>query len=142
MFGQKRAVRFLTTPSRAVWNNDQFNLYAQDAWQVNDRLTLNLGLRFMNLKAGSPEQQVSGGAWAGTSVADRFPLLNGFTVPKTEMLNWSTLEPRLAAAYSLDDAGRTVLRAGISRYYQNLPAEFRALHLQPGLPRQHRHTLV
>jgi hypothetical protein len=49
------------------------------------------------------------------------------------MLNLDTIEPRLALTYSLDDRGRTVLRAGASRYYQNIPS-FELFVSNPAFP--------
>ncbi len=120
--GNKFAVRFLSTPSPAVWDNDQTSFYAQDDWSIGSRLTINVGVRFMHLVAGTPVQQVSGGNWAGTPIAERFPALNATTLPATELIRWNTAEPRFALSYALSDSGRTILRAGASRYYHHLPS--------------------
>ncbi len=120
--GNKFAVRFLSTPSPAVWDNDQTSLYAQDDWSIGSRLTINVGVRFMHLVAGTPVQQVSGGNWAGTAIAERFPALNATTLPATELVRWNTAEPRFALSYALDDSSRTILRGGASRYYHHLPS--------------------
>ena len=65
---------------------------------------------------------MSGGNWAGTPIAERFPLLNAQTLPATELIRWNTAEPRFALSYALSDSGRTILRAGASRYYHHLPS--------------------
>ncbi len=120
--GNTFAVRFLSTPSLAVWDNDMTALYAQDDWSIGSRLTLNVGARFTRTVAGTPAQDVSGGRWAGTAIAARFPALEATTLPATELVNWNTIEPRFALAYGLSDSGRTILRAGASRYYHQLPS--------------------
>lgn len=120
--GRKFAVRFMSTPSPAVWDNDQTAFYAQDDWSIGNRLTVNVGVRVMHLVAGTPSQNVSGGNWAGTPIAERFPLLNAQTLPATELIRWNTAEPRFALSYALSDSGRTILRAGASRYYHHLPS--------------------
>jgi len=120
--GRKFAVRFLSTPSLAIWDNDQTSFFAQDDWSIGNRLTINVGVRFMHLVAGAPEQHVSGGQWVGTPIADRFPALNATTLPATELVRWNTAEPRFALSYALSDSGRTILRAGASRYSPHLPS--------------------
>jgi hypothetical protein len=122
LFGQNFAVRFLSTPSTAVWDNDTTSFYLQDTWSLGDRLTINAGLRFMHKNVTTPEAVVSGGTFAGTAVADRFPLLNEHTLAATELINWNTVEPRFAMTFALDRAGRTVLRAGASQYHHNITA--------------------
>jgi len=122
LFGRNFAVRFVSTPSTAVWDNDTTSFYVQDAWSIGDRLTINAGLRFMHKKVTTPASQTSGGAFAGTAVADRFPLLNEQTLAATELINWSTVEPRFAMTFALDRSGRTVLRAGASQYHHNITA--------------------
>jgi len=122
LFGRNFAVRFVSTPSTSIWDIDTAALYAQDAWSIGDRLTLNLGVRFMHATATTPEAHVSGGTFAGTAIADRFPELNATTLAAEELTSWSAIEPRLAATFALDRAGRTVLRAGASQYHHNLAA--------------------
>jgi hypothetical protein len=118
------AVRFLSTPSLATWDNDSTSFYAQDSWGVSDRLTINAGFRVTHTVATTPETPVSGGHFAGTAIADRFPALNRTTLPATDLVNWTTIEPRFALTYSVDPSGRTVVRLGVSRYYQALPTFF------------------
>ena len=122
LFGRNFAVRFLTTPSISMFDNDTTSFYVQDAWSVTGRLTLNLGLRFMHKSVTTPETQAGGGTFAGTSVAARFPELNATTLPATELINWSVVEPRFAMAFALDSTGRTILRAGASQYHHNITA--------------------
>ncbi len=122
LFGRNFAVRFVSTPSNAIWDDTTTALFAQDAWSITDRLTVNLGLRFMHKTVTSPEIASSGGSFAGTAIAERFPALNATTLPATDMVDWSTAEPRFAATFALDRSGRTVLRGGASRYHHNITA--------------------
>jgi len=122
LFGRNFAVRFVSTPSNAIWDDTTTSFFVQDAWSITNRLTVNLGLRFMHKNVTSPEIESSGGSFAGTSIADRFPALNATTLPATEMVNWSTVEPRFAMTFALDQAGRTVVRAGASQYHHNITA--------------------
>jgi hypothetical protein len=122
LFGDNFAVRFVSTPSTSVFDNDTTSFYVQDGWSVTERLTVNLGLRFMHKNVTTPEAQTSGGTFAGTSVAARFPELNVNTIPEAELVNWNTIEPRFAMTFALDRAGRTILRAGASQYHHNITA--------------------
>jgi hypothetical protein len=120
--GNPRTVRFLNTPSHAIWNNDTVSVYAQDSWSIGDRLTLNYGLRFDHSVASTPEQIAGGGDFAGTALAQRFPQLERTVLPPTDLIDWSNWAPRFAAVYTVDEDGRTVLRGGASRYYHRLRA--------------------
>jgi len=120
LFGNNFAVRFLTTPATGVFDNDTTSFYVQDAWSVTDRLTLNIGLRFMHKNVQTPDTPSGGGTFAGTSVAARFPALNATTLPATELINWNAVEPRFAMTFALDRTGRTVLRVGASQYHHNI----------------------
>jgi len=137
LFGRKFAVRFLNTPTHAIWENDLISGYLQDAWTINDRLTINAGLRYMSTNAGTPEQTAGGGAFSDTSLVERFPQMKATTLAPTDLISWSTIEPRLAASYLLGRDGRSVIRAGISRYYHNLPS-YGMFVLTPAFP----HTWV
>ena len=120
VFGNARIVRFLSTPSHGIWDNDLTSAYIQDSWTIQDRLTLNFGLRFDHTTASTPAQETGGGFFANTPIADRFPALNAQTLPPTDLVNWSNVAPRFAGTYSFDEAGKTILRFGASRYYHNL----------------------
>ena len=70
----------------------------QDDWTINDRLTLNLGVRYdVILNAFANEVEF-------------LPFLEGDRPNDTD-----NIQPRVGFAYKLDD--RTVLRGGVGRYY-------------------------
>jgi len=133
LFGRKFAVRLLNTPTTAIWDNDLTALYAQDSWAVSERLTLNLGLRYMHTYSSSPEQVAGGGPWANTALVNRFPEMAQQTLAPVDLVTWDTLEPRLAATYQLGSTGSTILRFGASRYYQNLDS-FKFFVATPAFP--------
>ena len=60
LFGNNFAVRFLNTKSTAIWDNDTISLFAQDAWSIGDRVTLNLGVRFAHRTVTTPETPAEG----------------------------------------------------------------------------------
>ena len=74
--------------------NQRESFFAQDSWKVNDRLTLNPGLRFDWVRGSAPE-------------------LNNEKVYDTK--NFS---PRFGFAFDLTGDRKTVLKGSYSRYYE------------------------
>ena len=54
-------VEFYNTPNDGINNTNAFSLYASDTWRLNDKITLNLGLRFDRYHDFWPEQTVDPG---------------------------------------------------------------------------------
>ncbi len=90
---------------------DGLHAFLQDTWQVSERVTLNLGLRYNTWRGFYPAQSNRGFSY-GPFV--NFPATSS---PETEAFAWGNLEPRLAATIALDQAGRSVLRLGLGRYH-------------------------
>jgi len=78
-----------------------FNVYFQDDWQPNKRLTLNLGLRY-EVEFGSANNDFS------TSRSD-------LVQPKETDMN--NVAPRLGVTYDLSGQGTTILRGGFGMFY-------------------------
>ncbi len=78
--------------------SQRFALWAQDDWQIVDRLTLNLGLRY----------DVGIGIFANDIT---FPPFQDAGRPD----DWNNVQPRLGFAYRLN--ARTVIRGGSGIYY-------------------------
>jgi outer membrane receptor protein involved in Fe transport len=87
------------------------SLFVQDSWQVNDRLTINPGLRYEQEKL------------AGT-------IINDFTLKN----NWAA---RLGATYDFMGDSRTKLYGSYGRYYSRVPNDLaaRALSADDGTSR-------
>jgi hypothetical protein len=95
--------------------NQQYGIYAQDDWSVNDRLILNLGLRW-DYETNMFDTDYVTPAEVRTRLGDQFPS-NYFTdgndrEPKTDMF-----QPRLGFSYDLFANGKTVAFGGAGRYY-------------------------
>ena len=96
-------------------NTGTTSFYLQDAWTVDDRLTLNLGLRFERQSLWIPE-----GTTGGANQA--FDLK---TFPRVDLVDINTWSPRFGAVYALGVERRTALKATFGRYYSPIfPFQF------------------
>ena len=93
----------------APWNFEEsvrdVAFYAQDQWTTG-RLTLNLGARFNDVRAWTPEQILG----AGRFVPERR------FAPTSNVPRYRNLSPRMGAAYDLFGTGRTALKASLGHY--------------------------
>jgi TonB dependent receptor/Carboxypeptidase regulatory-like domain len=103
-----------TTPT------EQTSFYLQDDWMVNDRLTLNLGLRY-DLFEGFDLDQRSNPIWQTLSTQTRYNeyFLQDFQGGRGGVLeedddNWG---PRIGFTWDVKGDGRNLLRGGWGIYY-------------------------
>jgi hypothetical protein len=93
----------------APWNFEEsvndVALYVQDQWTRN-RLTLNLGVRYNEVRGSVPEQVLGEGFFVPER---RFAALD--KVP-----HYRNLSPRLGFAYDLFGTGRTAVKASLGHY--------------------------
>ena len=93
----------------APWNFEErvndVALYVQDQWTMN-RLTLNLGVRYNEVRGSTPEQVLGAGYFVPER---RFAALKN--VP-----HYRNLSPRLGFAYDLFGTGSTALKASVGHY--------------------------
>lgn len=97
------------TLTDAPWNFEEslrdIALYAQDQWTLN-RLTLNVGLRYNDAKAWTPEQVLGAGFYVPER---RF-------APVDAVPHYRNLSTRVGFAYDLSGTGRTALKASLGHY--------------------------
>jgi outer membrane receptor protein involved in Fe transport len=100
--------------------NWQLGLYFQDDWRLNDRLTLNLGVRYDYIDGYAIDQSLNpnyvilqNAARAGRFDGQR--AFREFGLDSKEDTN--NFQGRAGFAYDLRGDGRDVVRAGYGRYY-------------------------
>lgn len=85
-------------------------IFADDAYRVSDRLTLNLGLRYDHNQAGIPKLDLRDQSGAPT----------GQALPARTLYTWNTFAPRVGFKLKLTADGKTVLGGHYGRYYRGV----------------------
>ena len=94
-------------------------MFFQDKWQINDRATVSLGVRYDVEIMDTPNQD---NPFYNASPGDGLVADGGSSDYPVDKNN---LAPRVGFSYVLDNAGNTVLRGGAGRFYQ----KFRLTHI-------------
>jgi TonB dependent receptor len=111
------------TPSIAGGRADMVALFASDAIALNDRVTVNAGIRFDHSLASSQD----------VPALDASGLETGETIAGLGTLyTWNVVSPRFGVTARLTGDGRTMLRASYGRFNQGvLTGELSPVH--PGV---------
>jgi hypothetical protein len=115
-------------------NVQRLGLYAEDSWRITPGLTVNYGLRYdttFGLFEASGRSQLQNPSYI-TLQALGIPLINGAPHDYRK-----AFAPRLGIAYAPGNSNKTVLRAGIGLYYNDLAqngwvSAFQAVNTAPG----------
>jgi outer membrane receptor protein involved in Fe transport len=94
--------------------------FVDDQWVLNDKVTLNLGMRYDRMEAN----------YGAGKIYEFFDTPSDAGNPTTlrstsafDVYDFKTWSPRLGIAWTLTDDAKTVLRAHIGRYYAPLSVE-------------------
>ena len=89
--------------------------FANDTWRMNNRLTLNLGIRFDKYSGFLPEQQHPVSRF--NPVAIRFEA-------QDDVFAWNLVSPRAGVTFDVNGNGTTVLKLNYGQYWWNPGADF------------------
>ena len=115
--GVPSRINISRTPQTSHTKLNTWAFYAQDAWTIGDRLTLNIGVRLDGIYGYVPVQSSPSGTWTALSeqlAGDAFSVTSDIGgLPDWPM----NVGPRLSFAYDLFGDGRAALKGGWGRYY-------------------------
>jgi hypothetical protein len=107
--GTPQEVYLLQTPSRSDAGFWAYGAYVNDSWRLNDRMTLNAGLRFDRFRIFLPVQEHPIG---------RFNETTQTFAARNNVIDWNVLAPRIAVI--ADPAnGRAILKFSYSQFWAN-----------------------
>jgi hypothetical protein len=101
--------------------------FVQDDWRITKDLTLNIGLAYdlttpISDNAGRQADYLPPGTATGANAATGQLLVanqNGIGGSAGVHMDWTTLEPRIGAAYKVLGSDKTVVRGGFSIYHDS-----------------------
>lgn len=120
--------------------NFQFGAYIQDDWDVTDRLTLNLGVRWDFERTPDWLNYKHDPAVVAAVSSANYPNLNEANYDINDYISTGTerksfmgaIQPRLGFSYQLDEAGRFVVFGGWGRSYNRNQFDFIQQELAQG----------
>jgi len=108
-------------PKRQVFVNT-FSLWAEDAWQVSKRFSIDAGIRYDY--EGPVHSQLPNLSVFDPTVATSAPatglVVVGQGVPNLWNQYWGGVSPRIGFSTQLDSAAKSVLRGGFGLYYDSI----------------------
>ncbi len=121
--------------------NFQFGIYAQDDWDVTDRLTLNVGVRWDYEETPAFLEYVHDPAQVAAVGPDNYPNLinanydiNDFISTGSEREAFmGAIQPRIGFSYELDEDRRFVIFGGYGRSYDRNQFDFLQQEIAQGL---------
>lgn len=120
--------------------NFQFGIYAQDDWDVNDRLTLNIGVRWDYERTPAFLDFVTPQANLTAVSAAQYPNLQNTDYNINDYISTGSnrkaftgaIQPRLGFTYRIDEEGRFTLFGGYGRSYDRNQFDFLQQELTVG----------
>jgi outer membrane receptor protein involved in Fe transport len=96
------------TPFSYSGNSRAIGVFVDDTVRVNDRLTINLGVRYDYQKAFAAERPQ----------LDELGNPTGTTFPQEDYFTWNNVSPRVGFNWKLTADGKTVLKGHYGRYHR------------------------
>ena len=94
-------------------------IFLDDTITVNDRLTINAGVRFDHNVGTIPQYAIlSIGTPSITPTVGNF-IDTGQTTPSVDVMTWNKVSPRLGFVYQVADQGKSVLQGSFGVYYDH-----------------------
>jgi hypothetical protein len=109
-------------PSLTVRTADSFGVFFDDQWNPNERLTINLGLRFDKMSSRYGVGKIYDFPATPDQINDPPPVLRD-RASTGDIFDFKTWSPRIGLTYRLTADGKTVARASFGRYYLPLNVE-------------------
>jgi hypothetical protein len=106
--GTPLEVYLFEAPSRSETGLWTYAAYANDSWRVDDRLTVNLGVRLDRYRVFLPEQSHPPGRF--NSTLQTFPAVDN-------LIDWNVLAPRIGLTYAIAGDGRTIAKLSHGQYW-------------------------
>ena len=119
--GAAAEVYLFQTPSRSRSGQWYYTAFMNDTWQVNRRLTLNLGVRFDRFRIFLPQQHHAAGRFNPTPQS--FAAIDN-------LIDWNAAAPRIGSSVNLTGDGRTIFKASYGLYWLP-PANELVLNVNP-----------
>lgn len=120
-------------------NNKQFGIYVQDDWEVNDKLTLNLGLRWDYEETPSylnyvtrPDLVAALRGWSNIQNTD-YNIEDYISTGNNRSAFKGAWQPRLGFSYDLNADQRHVVFGGMGRSYDRNLFDYLALEQSRGV---------
>jgi len=130
--GVPEEVWIYNTPNEGIDDTFGTAFYAQDSWTINNRLTLNLGVRFDRYAISYPEQSFT---------PEQSDIFAPVSTSQTDIVSLTSLGPRLGFAYDLTGEGKTVAKGFYGRFYFNPSTDIGSLENPVGeAERQYKFT--
>ncbi len=105
----------------------EWNFFGQDSWTLNDRTTVNLGLRFSATRGFTPAQGGFAGPW--------FPEQD---FAQQDVISWNSFAPRAGVVFDLTGEGKHALKVAYGRYHHVISTGFIGVVNQNGSAAQYR----
>ncbi len=110
-----------TNPYLTIRQSDSTSAFLDDTWVVNERFTVNLGLRYDKMTAGYGTGEIYEPFNSPSDINN--PVVARDRSGAGTVFDFTTWSPRIGFAWTLTDDNKNVLRAHYGRYYAALGVE-------------------